>query len=305
MISGIRALLLLLPACLSLMAQQTLTFEVASVKVSAPMTPGTMKGMMFGMRGGPGRATFSNTSLMNVLTRAFDVKNYQISGPDWLDSERFDFTMKFPEGTTKEQFNVMLQNLLAERFGLKFHRETKDLQGYELVVGKNGPKLKETTLVEEKKPAGDGPPAPPMPPPMLNGPPKTDANGFPVLERAGMSSTMRMGPKGASSHMTARAQTVTALAGLLTMQLRRPVTDKTGLTAKYDFTLEYAPEGGMMGNMRINGMPPPAPNSLDAEESGPTLMSAVQEQLGLKLEARKTPTEMVVIDRMEKTPTEN
>ena len=101
------------------------------------------------MRGGPGspdpgQITYSNVSLKNGSDDAYEVKGYQITGPKWLDSERFDIVAKIPKGATKEQFQMMLQNLLAERFKLTLHRETKELPIYALVVGKGGPKMKET-----------------------------------------------------------------------------------------------------------------------------------------------------------------
>src|SRR3954451_10262547 len=112
------------------------TFEVASVKPAPPQS-----GHMFriGMSGGPGtpdpgRINFENVSLKNVIMRAYNVKGYQISGPSWLDSERFDITAKVPAGATKEQFQLMLQNLLAERFKLQLHRESKQMPVYALVV---------------------------------------------------------------------------------------------------------------------------------------------------------------------------
>src|ERR1039457_5492305 len=100
----------------------------------------------------PGQLTYTNVSLKNILTNAYNVKGYQLSGPKWLDSERFDITAKIPMGATKEQFQLMLQNLLAERFKLTLHHETKELPMYALVVGKGGSKLKES--VEDDAAAG-------------------------------------------------------------------------------------------------------------------------------------------------------
>ena len=141
-------------------------FEVASIKTAAPTASAGMFRVM--MRGGPGSAdpgqlTYSNVTLKNVLMNAYGVKGYQISGPSWLDSERYDIAAKIPKGATKEQFMLMLQNLLAERFKLTLHREKKDLPMYALVVGKSGPKMKES--VDGAVPAdGAGPPPPPPPP---------------------------------------------------------------------------------------------------------------------------------------------
>src|ERR1017187_2559320 len=152
------------------------TFEVASVKPAEPQPPGQMRVMMRGGPGtpDPGQLTYTNVSLKNILQNAFAVKGYQINGPKWLDNERYDITAKIPKGATKEQFQVMLQSLLAERFKLALHHETKDLPTYSLVVGKSGSKLKESVEDGPAAAAGgpDGaagargpPPFPPPPPP--------------------------------------------------------------------------------------------------------------------------------------------
>src|SRR5205823_2257218 len=133
-----------------------------------------------------------------------------------------------------EQFRVMMQNLLAERFKLTIHRETKELPSYTLTVGKGGPKMKESAPPAATSET-DGPPPLPPPPP---GPPKMGPDGFPVLpsaisSRPGLFMMMMPG----RARMMAQQQTMTDLANRLTGQLNRPVIDATGLTAKYDFTL--------------------------------------------------------------------
>src|SRR5450759_4338978 len=127
-------------------AAESPAFEVASIKPAEPQTTGRIS---VGMHGGPGtpdpgQITYTNVSLKNVLLNAYGVKGYQINGPKWLDSERFDIVAKIPKGATKETFKLMLQNLLAERFKLTLHHETKELPMYALVVGKGGSKLKES-----------------------------------------------------------------------------------------------------------------------------------------------------------------
>ncbi len=102
-------------------AAENLTFEVASVKPAAPPRPGFLR-----KRGGPetpdpGQITWSYASLKNLITTAYDVKNYQVSGPAWLDTERYDIVAKVPQGATREQVNVMWQNLLKQRFGAVVH----------------------------------------------------------------------------------------------------------------------------------------------------------------------------------------
>src|ERR1035438_3438389 len=155
-------------------AAESPTFEVASVKPAEPQAMGMMSIMMRGGPGSPdpGQITYSGVSLKNVLMNAYGVKGYQINGPKWLDSERFDIAAKIPMGATKEQFKLMLQNLLAERFKLTLHHETKELPMYALVVGTGGSKLKESVddvaapgAAPQGGGAGGAPPPPPPPPP--------------------------------------------------------------------------------------------------------------------------------------------
>ena len=234
--------------CLLAYAQppdKSLTFDVASIKPAAPPTPdGQGRIFMRGPSGGPGtkdpgRINYPFMSLKNLLMNAYDVKNYQITGPAWLDTERFDITATMPPDTTKEQFRIMLQNLLAERFKLTVHHEKKELPMYSLTVAKGGPKLKES----EPDAPGTDMDAPPAPPPLPPGPPKIGPDGFPQLPapmggRGGMFMMMMPG----RARVMAQKQTMQDLANRLTSQLNRPVIDNTGLTAKYDFTLTFAPD---------------------------------------------------------------
>jgi uncharacterized protein (TIGR03435 family) len=299
-------------AALAQTAENSPAFEVASVKPAAPITGNFIR---VGMRGGPGtpdpgQITYTNVTVKNVLTQAYGVKGFQISGPGWLDSERYDIVAKLPRGATKAEFMVMLQNLLAERFKLTLHREKKDLPMYALVVGKNGPKLKES--VDEAAPKEGGP---------ADGPAATmgkltmGRDGFPVLPAAaGGRGAMAMTMMNGNARMTANGQTMAGLAEMLSGQLDLPVVDMTGLTGKYDYTLYFAPEG--LAGMRLpGGLPPPPPPgeagggmpaaSAPDAQSNPNLFAALQEQLGLKLEQRKGPVVLLVIDHLEKAPIEN
>ncbi len=294
---------------------KSLTFDVASVRAAAPPTNDGRGTIMFARSSGgpgtndPGRIHYPNMSLRNLLMSAYDVKRYQIVGPDWLDTARFDITATMPPDTTKEQFRVMLQNLIAERFKATIHHETKDLPMYSLVIAKSGLKMKESAEVPAPKDGGDSAP----PPPPLPMQPKMGPDGFPLLPqlagRAGIFGIMMNG----RARMIAQQQTTQDLATRLTDQLSRPVTDATGLKAKYDFTLTYAPEqmNGPMGPGPIlAGAAPPAGGaapsaSLNEPEPLLDLFGAVQAQLGLKLEPKKGPVELIVIDHIEKTPTEN
>jgi uncharacterized protein (TIGR03435 family) len=230
-----------------------------------------------------------------------------------LDTERFDIVAKVPPDTTKEQVLVMWQNLLAERFQLKLHRETKEIPIYELVVGKNGPKLKESAPdpeppKDQPPKLADGPPPPPMRattrPDGCRVPP--GGRGFDVMIMPGR------------FRMCASKMALESLANLLTGQLDRPLFDKTGLTGKYDFKLEFQPDGPMGmtlgpaggGLVQSATQPGPAPEGVPAlsgpnQEPAPPIAAAFQSQLGLKLEAKKAPADMLIIDKIEKMPTEN
>jgi uncharacterized protein (TIGR03435 family) len=236
------------------------------------------------MRGGPGtpdpgRIVFTNVTLMSVLLRAYDILPYQAICPGWFSTERYDITATLPPGATKEQFRRMLQGLLADRFHLALHHETKEIQGFMLVKGKATPKLKASTEI--------GPSVQPTEAP------KTDARGFPQLSAPGLVILEGLQGNAVVSFLTARAQPLSALVGLLSKEFRLPVTDGTGLTGNFDFTLEFAPQA------------PGAVSSDSSTESAPNLTSAVQQHLGLKLESVKIPVDVLIIDRADKVPTEN
>jgi len=212
----------------------------------------------------------------------------------------------------------MLQNLLAERFKLTIHRETKELPMYSLAVARNGPKMKES---EPVPPAQDDS-GPATPPPMPAGP-TVGPDGFPVfpLPAGGRGRLILMMVPG-RARLVGQQQTTLDLANRLTTLLSRPVSDMTGLTAKYDFTLTFSTEGiapaGPMGQGTGGvtvSVAPPAPSgggggaepaSLPgADTPPPDIFRALKEQLGLTLEPKKGPVELIVIDHIEKTPTEN
>jgi uncharacterized protein (TIGR03435 family) len=276
-------------------AAQNLTFEVASVKQSAPAPPNG--GVYFGPpRGGPGTPdpgliTWSYATLRVLLMTAYDVKTYQVSGPTWLNTERYDIVAKVPAGATKEQVNVMWQNLLAERFGVVLHHESKEFQVDELVVDKGGSKLKDT--------AWDS--ATPLPP----GPPQRDKNGG--LASPGQVNIISPREGGASVHTVAKAQPISQLTATLGNMLNRPVLDKTGMAGKYDYTLDYMIDQGPALPLAASGQPGPAPAAApgSASEPGPDLAAAVQQQLGLRLVRSRATLDVVVIEKAEKIPTAN
>jgi uncharacterized protein (TIGR03435 family) len=303
-------------------ADKSLTFDAASLKpATLPAPDGSGRIAMAGPTGGPGsgdpgRIRYLYTSLRNLLATAYDVKGFQIQGPSWLDTGRFDVNATMPPETTREQFRVMLQNLLTERFKMTLHRETRQLPAYALVIARGGPKMRESQTVSPAQDNAAAAPSSPFPEQ-----PRMGADGFPVLasqagERAGLILMMMPG----RARLVGRQQTMLDLANRLTTQLGRAVADATGLTAKYDFTLTFAPEGmnppsGPAGGAGVMvRVPPPtpsgagggaAPESLPESDTPPDIFRAIKEQLGLMLDARKGPVELIVIDHVEKMPIEN
>jgi uncharacterized protein (TIGR03435 family) len=298
--------LLIAVAATALTAQTTPRpeFEVASIK-PAPLPTGNM--IRIGMAGGPGtpdpgRITYDFVNLRQVLAHAFAVKPYQISGPSALDFERFNITAKIPAGTTKEVFLVMLQNLLADRFKLTLHHEKKDLAAFALVLAKGGPKLK---VSSDPDPGASVPEPGRQPVDVPAGRMPMGKDGFPQMPAGGPGRGVRMMMMNGRAKL-AGAITMSQLSESLAMQLDQAVIDETGLTAKYDVELTFEPRQsrmmpGLMRGPGGEGAPPP-PLSDDA---APGIFTAVQEQLGLKLEPKKAPTDILVIDHVEKTPIEN
>ncbi len=307
-------------------------FEVASIKPSPLPGRGTIR--LDPQKGAgmddPGRVTYTLSTIRDLIVEAYGVKRYQVSGgPKWLDSERFDIVAKVPEGATKEQVRVMLQNLLAERFKLTVHRESKELPVYALVVAAKGPKLKDSTTADtptsDSHPTEDGrgqagaqaaTPPPALPRDLEKGGVKIGSDGCPeappmTAGRAG--NFMMMTPNGAC--MISNGQTMDGLATQLSNRLDRPVIEQTGLKGKYDLRLRYDPSstpGGRGGGTvrMIAAGPGPGPagdpaNRIGPDGDPPSIFDALQEQLGLKLEAKKGPADLLVIDHVEKTPTEN
>jgi len=260
-------------------AAQPLTFDAASVKPAAPPGPDSNGRVRSGRGPGggpgandPGRIHYPGISLKNLLMNAYDVKTFQVGGPNWLPTELFQVDATMPPDTSREQFRVMLQNLLAERFKLTLYRETRELSVYALVVARNGPKLKMPADV----PYESGPP------PAPSGPPKLGPDGFPLTANlAGRRGIFFQGSiLGDRCRIIAQQQSMRDLANDLTGRFGRPVRDETGLAAKYDFTVTLAPDE-MWG--RRAGPPPTPPEG----ESLPDFFAAIQAQLGLKLNRRR------------------
>lgn len=270
--------------CCAAFGQSKLEFEAASIK---PADPSPMGQIMIRMQTDAGMLRYNNVSLKDCIRVAYRVKDFQVEGPDFIGDTRFNITAKFPEGAKESDVPEMLQALLAERFKLTVHREKKDHAIYALVADKGGAKLKpaEVPTGEAAPPAGGG-----------RGP-----GG-----RGGM--MMAIGPDGA--HIKASSSTLADLGERLSRFTDKPIVDMTGIQGEYDFDLVFAPEtlrglpggGGMM--MRGGGPGGEGHPADAASESGGTIFDAVQ-RYGLKLESRKAPMDIVVVDHIERAPTEN
>jgi uncharacterized protein (TIGR03435 family) len=212
--------------------------------------------------------------LKPVLMEAFKVKMEQIEGPAWLESDCFDISAKLPEGATRDQLPAMLQTLLAERFKLDAHREDRPRSGYALVVDKGGPKFKE-----------DDP----------------KANFMGSNARPGLTLY------GAFGHGALKGvMTMATLASNLSTQGYGPVQDLTGLTGRYDIDLTWTPDKAFeprTGDANALAATPPGADIPTPE--GPGLFAALREALGLRLERRNVQVQFVVIDHIERIPTEN
>ena len=224
-------------------------FEAASVKrVTSGPNPGDIPR---NMDSNPGHFAMYNVPLRYVIEWAYNLKDYEIVGPDWIKAdERYDIVAKAEGPVPADKIRLMVQALIVERFQMKSHTEKKELSCYVLMPGKKASKLKEA--------APDGQP------------------------------TISGSPTGTTFHN----QPVSRFTFMLTRRLDRPVLDLTGLKGTYDFTID-------LSGLGFGGNPPPP------ESTGPSVFAAVQDDLGLKLEARKQPIDILVIDSVEKIPVQN
>lgn len=269
---------------------ESLQFEVASVKSNR--TGGGQ--VSIGLQPG-GRLQATNVTVRDLMRIAFQMQPFQIvGGPSWLGSDRFDIAAKaeseFPPlgpqqpNSPPSPPQMMLRNLLADRFKLSVHTEMREMPTYDLVLARRdgtlADKLKPSTIDCAAFAGARGRGGPPGPPPGSNG-------------RGGVGGCgMRIGP----GILSGNGVGIVALAGSLSQMVQRIVTDKTGLTGNYEFEVTFTPEGpqpgpgGPLGGGAI--APPVDPNA-------PSIYTAVQEQLGLRLESARGQVPVLVIDRLD------
>jgi uncharacterized protein (TIGR03435 family) len=228
---------------------QALAFDVASVK---PNKARVRQSMTMN----PGGIAYTSISLIDGLQAAYGVKRYQIAGPDWLGSERYDINATTGSAANNEQIRAMLQTLIADRFKLSLHREKKELPVFAILVGRNGPRLK----------AGD-----------------------PTGQRS-------MGP--AAGGLAFTNTTIEDLADLLSglPTISRPVFDRTGLTGRFDFTIRLTAKTGDAGAEETK---------VAVAQAEPAVFGDALDALGLKLDSQRASIDMLVVDRAERTPTED
>jgi uncharacterized protein (TIGR03435 family) len=238
----------------------------------------------------PGRLTGA-ASLQLLMQNAYTVQSFQIVGaPAWINSEHYDIEAKAAGNPSRAELFLMLQSLLEDRFQLKFHRETRELPVYALAPARNGLKLpppEEGSCVS---------PPPDAPPDWAGGRIAPPGRGQPSTVRCGSIRVM-LEPSGA--RLQGGKIPMPELVRILSMVLGHSVIDQTGLTDLFDVRLDFLPDE------TTEALPAPPPGSAVASDSNtPSILAAVQEQLGLKLQSTKGPVEVLVIDRVER-PTSN
>jgi uncharacterized protein (TIGR03435 family) len=268
----------------------SLAFEVASVRAS-PEQLGPAAYASVGVHISGAQVRISYLALRDYLSIAYRVPVGQVAGPDWIAQARFDIAAKLPDGSSASQVPEMLQALLADRFQLKTHRESKEFPVYALVVAKGGPRLREHVAAGDPAAAAG----------TVNVTASGAGNGAAIDLGGGSTFTM------SDNRVEITKANMAAIASILTRLIDRPVVDATGLTGTYDLALTFAPEDFIAAELRsaVNAgvtLPPPAQAALDAGPSDP--LSAPLLEVGLRLESRKAPLDVIVVDAMRKTPIE-
>ncbi|MEO8258616.1 MAG: TIGR03435 family protein [Acidobacteriota bacterium] len=283
----------------------TPTFEVASVK------PNKSGEGFIQVGGRGGQFTITNAPLRLIIRNAYRLQDFQIvGGPGWLASDRFDIVAKSDPAATQEQTQAMVKALLAERFKLKVHTESRDLPLYALQLarsdGKLGPKIKAAAvdcaaLAASRRGGPAGGPGDPGPivrggPGGPGGPGAPPPGGGPGGGRGPDSPFGPCGIRIGPGSISASGQPMAQLASSLSIWVNRTVVDRTGLAGSFDLELAWTPEQLPQGR----GDPPPgAPALPPIDPNGPSIFTAVQEQLGLKLDSQRGPVEVLVIDGVE------
>jgi uncharacterized protein (TIGR03435 family) len=281
---GTAVLLLMFPFILC--GQGQAQFEVASIKPAGPLTPD----VVLGLRADGAQVHISWASIKDLIYIGSHIRRYQISGPDWLGGDKFDVAAKIPEGTSQRTIAEMMQNLLKDRFGLKTHWDKKELSAYTLELAKRVPEMREAT------------------------PPEKEVF-FPMGNIRGMSSIIDWGSGSRFSFsdgvLDAKRLNMDQFTEWLSNFLDKPVINNTALKGYYDFSLKLSPQdfqimflwAAMAGGSEL---PPDVVRKMQQFDglSLDSLMTALR-LVGLKLDHGKGPGDILVIDTVQKKPTEN
>jgi uncharacterized protein (TIGR03435 family) len=270
-----------------------LEFEVASIR-PAPPIEGKVD---IGMHIDGAQVRFSFLSLREYARIAWQLKDFQVVGPDWVSSDRYNIVAKIPPGSSQDQIHEMLKNLLVDRFKMTFHNEKREFPVYALIQTKAGIKLKETPPDSST----DGADATPKP--GLNISASGSAAGVFVDLGGGSYYTF------ADNHLIGHKLTMERVADVMSRYLDKPIIDLTGLspTTLYEINLEITHDDYMIMLIRAalkSGVSLP-PQAAQMAEATPESLFSAMEAAGLKLDSRKAPVDALVIDRADKTPTEN
>ena len=264
-------------------------FEVASIRPSAGQG---QERVAVGLHMDGSHARIATFAVREFIAMAYRVKSYQVSGPDWISTQRFDINATLPAGSTADNIPEMLQTLLADRFQLKMHRDKKDFPVYALVMGKGPLKLKEDAPDADSDDSKGS----------LNIAGSGSANGVSVSIGHGIYYTF------ADNKFEGKKMSMDILANMLERYVDRPLVNMTDLKGSYDLTITLTPEDyqAMLIRAAVNSgvvLPPQALRLMEGNNAA-SLFDAVQ-QVGLKLDARKAPLDFLVVDQVLKTPTEN
>jgi len=256
-------------------------FEVASVKVAVPDTlPATVhgRGRFSGGpgTGEPGQFAALGVSLKYLIRYAYNFEDFQYQVESWMEDRTYDVVAKVPAGATPEKLRHMLQRLLNERFHMQVAHQPKSLTTYELLVAKGGPKLTPSRFDKDTPASTEHPTL------------KRDAEGIPMLP-ADSGPMWQSGIYGRQVVLLTNRDSLPYLADILSRNLKAPVVDRTGLEGLFEYRLHY----------ELEGLPSPPGGSAPA----PTMFTALEDQLGLKLEQHKQSVDVFVVTKADKIPT--
>ena len=284
--------LCLLPALLFSQAESRPSFDVVSIKPNR-----TSQGIPLVVFQPGGRVIAGNVDVRQIILVAFSLENIQlVNAPNWIATERFAIEARTSDATPTDTIRLMLRTMLADRFGFVAHAERREVPVLALTMARSdkrpGPQLRESGSACAPIKPPEGVPMPPPPPP----PPAANAGGqIRIILPRDEPLRRRYGSMLAPGWFSARSITMRELTSPLTQLMRRPVVDETGLAGEFDLDVFFQPEG--LAGALVG--PPPA-----ALSDAPGLTTALQDELGLRLESRRGQLDVLVVDKIER-PTEN